>query len=426
MQHSLSGGWLMSGKSNWVATPVAASERGPAPPSSHALIIRSDDEAIAVAERLAAAFAIGASERDAARRMPWQELDTFSQSGLWAMNVPKAYGGAAVSYATVARVFAIIAAGDASIAQIAQNHISLLDVIRFDPDEARKRFLYGEALRGVRFGNALSERGGKHILDMTTRAVKGAGGIVVSGEKLYATGALFAHLVPVHALNDEAQSVLAFVERDADGLRIIDDWSGFGQRTTGSGTVTLDRVFVPTTHVVPSHRAYDKPSVHGAVAQIIHAGIDAGIARRAIDETITFVRAHARPWVDSGKDHAHEDPFTIRDVADLKIRLHSAEAVLARAGRVIDEGLETETADTAAAASIAVAEAKVLTTEIAILATNKLFELGGSRSVLKGLNLDRHWRDARVHTLHDPVRWKFHAIGHYVLNGEKPPRHSWL
>ena len=395
-------------------------------PPEPAHVLTSDAEAIAVAESLAADFVVEASRRDRDRRLPWTELDRFSRSGLWSMNVPKAYGGPGLSYGTIARVFAIIASGDASIAQIAQNHISLIDTIRFDPDESRKRFLWGEALRGIRFGNALSERGGKTILDMRTRITRVAGHHEVTGQKFYATGALYAHLVPVHALDDEGRAVLAFVARDAAGLTIVDDWSGFGQRTTGSGTVTLDAVRVADDHVVPAYRAFEKPSLHGAIAQIIHAGIDAGIARGAIDTTIAFVRDHARPWADSGQDKASDDPFTMREIADLKIKLHAAEAVLKRAGHVIDAGLLDEDADTSAAASIAVAEAKVLTTEIAIQATNKLFELSGTRSVLSELNLDRHWRDARVHTLHDPVRWKFFAIGDYVVNGTKPPRHSWI
>lgn len=407
------------------ATPVTHTQIAPRP-TTKAHRLKDDAEAIAIAERLSAEFARDASARDAERRLPWAELDAFSQSGLWGMNVPKADGGAGVSYATVARVFAIIAAGDASIAQIAQNHVSLIDVIRFDPDASRKRFLLDAALDGLRFGNALSERGGKTIFDMKTRITRDGDAFSLTGKKFYSTGALYAHLVPVHAINDEGKHVLAFVDRDAPGLEVIDDWSGFGQRTTGSGTVVLDKVRVSADRIVPAHLAFDTPSVHGAVAQIIHAGIDLGIAERATDETIRFVREHARPWADSGRETAGEDPFTIREVADLKVKLHAAEAVLLRAGRVIDAGLANETAETAAAASIAVAEAKVLTTEIAIQATNKLFELSGTRSALAELNLNRHWRDARVHTLHDPVRWKLFAIGDYVVNGTKPPRHSWI
>ena len=395
-------------------------------PGTDAHIIRDDVEAIAVAQRLAEDFAGGASERDRARQLPWAEVEAFSQSGLWSMNVPKAYGGPEVSYATVARVFAMIAWGDASIAHIAQNQVSLIDVIRLDENEERKRLLLTKALRGTRFGNAQVERGGKTAINIATQIVKVGDHYEVTGDKIYATGALFAHLVPVSAIDTEGRKVLAFVARDADGLKVEDDWSGFGQKTTGSGSVKLDKVRVDLDHVVPAYKATEKPTVHGSIAQIIHAGIDAGIARRAIDETIAFVRGQARPWADSGIEKAYEDPFTIREIADLKVRLHAAEAVLARAGKMIDAGLLDENENTAAAASVAVAEAKVLTTEIAVLATNKLFELSGTRSVLSELNLDRHWRDARVHTLHDPVRWKLFAIGDYVVNGRKPARHSWI
>jgi SfnB family sulfur acquisition oxidoreductase len=399
---------------------------GPAKVAADAHIIRSDAEAIEIALGLAKEFVEGSSARDRERRLPYAELDRFSQSGLFAINVPRAYGGAEVSYVTVAEVFKIISAADASIGQIAQNHISILDLVRFDPNEARRRFFYGEALRGVRFGNALSEKGGKHILDFKTRIVARGDGFVVNGEKFYATGALLAHLVPVQAIDEEGQSILAFLDRDAPGLAIFDDWSGFGQRTTASGTVLISDVEVPASRILPIYLGFTRPSVHGAVAQIIQSAIDAGIACQAVEDTIRFVRDHARPWCDSGQERASEDLFTIRDIGHLQVQLHAAEAVLKRAGRAIDLGLTDENADSAAAASIAVAESKVLTTEIAILATNKLFELSGSRSTLEIHNLDRHWRNARTHTLHDPVRWKFHAIGNYHLNGVKPPRHSWL
>lgn len=395
-------------------------------PEHPAHVLEDESEALDIARRLAAEFAAGASARDATRRLPWAELDRFSQSGLWSMNVPKAYGGPGLSYATIAEVFATIATGDASIAQIAQNHISLIDIIRLDPDETRKRALLSAALGGLRFGNALSERGGKHILDMRTRIVREGDGYVVTGRKFYATGALFAHLVPTHAIDEDGRSVLAFLDRDAEGLTVVDDWDGIGQRTTASGTVTLEGVRVASDRVVPSYLAFERPTVHGAVAQILHAGIDAGIARRAVEETLVFVRERARPWCDSGLDRAADDPFILREVADLHVKLHAAEAVLRRAGRLIDAGLADETEDSAAAASIAVAEAKVLTTEVALQAGAKLFELGGTRAAAADLNLDRHWRDARIHTLHDPVRWKTHAIGAYAVSGTKPPRHSWI
>ncbi len=206
---------------------------------------------------------------------------------------------------------------------------------------------------------------------------------------------------------------------------MIDDWSSFGQRTTSSGTVILNNVKVPKTYLVPGYKGYDKPTADGAIFQIIQAAVDTGIARAAIDDTIHFVRHKSRAWVDSGLDHASQDPYTIHAVGTLSIRLHATQAVLEKAGLAVDRAVAEPNAKTVAEAQIAVAEAKVLSTEIAIEATNKLFELAGTRSTLGEHNLDRHWRNARTHTLHDPVRWKYAIIGNYVLNGVNPPLHAW-
>jgi SfnB family sulfur acquisition oxidoreductase len=394
-------------------------------PRTPAHVIRDDAEAIAVAEKLAADFAVGASERDRHRRLPLAELDAFSQSGLWSINVPKRFGGPEVSYVTLARVIAIISAADPSIGQIPQNHLGVVAAIRTVSDEAQQRRLFAEVLKGVRFGNAFSEFGSKRAADFETRFTDAGDHVVVVGRKFYSTGALLAHLVPIVALDEEGRAWYAIADRDAPGLTVIDDWSSFGQRTTSSGTVILDHVKVPKTHLVPGYKGYDRPTADGAIFQIIQAGVDTGIAKAAIDDTIRFVRTRARAWVDSGQEHAWEDPYTIQAIGDLTLRLHATEALLDKSGEAVDRAVAEPTAETVAAAQIAVAEAKVLSTEIAIAATNKLFELAGTRSTLAEHNLDRHWRNARTHTLHDPVRWKYAILGNYALNGIAPPLHAW-
>jgi SfnB family sulfur acquisition oxidoreductase len=389
-------------------------------------VVRSDAEAIEIAHRLAAEFAEGAAERDREGLLPIAQIEAFSQSGLWGMRVPRQYGGAEVSFVTVSEVIAIISAADPAIGQIPQNHLSVVEHIALDGTEAQKQLFFGEVLRGLRFGNATSERGSKTVGALQTSFVEDGDDVVVTGEKFYCTGALLAHVVPIAAVNAEGHVSLVFADRTARGLEVVNDWSSFGQRTTASGTVKLDHVRVPKTHVIPAHRSFDRPTASGPVSQIIQAAIDGGIARGAVAETIAFVRDKARPWLDSGQERASQDHFTITAIGDLEVRLHAADAVLERAGRFVDAAIANPNEDTVADAAVAVAEAKVLTTEAAILATNKLFELGGTRSTLAENNLDRHWRNARTHTLHDPVRWKFFHVGNYRLNGVKPPRHLWV
>jgi SfnB family sulfur acquisition oxidoreductase len=403
-----------------------------APPASpefnrtpHAHVIASDAEAMTVARALAADFAQEAATRDRERRLPAAELDRFSGSGLWGITVPRAYGGADVSIGTVSDVIATIAAADPSIGQIPQNHLGVVDVIRLTGTDEQKRFWFGKVLAGHRFGNAFSEAKSKNAGVFDTSIVPDGGGFRINGEKFYCTGALFAHYVPVVGTDPNGNAQLAIVPSGTPGLTIIDDWSSFGQRTTASGTVVIENVYVDAANVVPAHRAFDTPTSNGPISQIIQAAIDAGIARGTIADTIAFVRTYTRPWIDSMQDHGYEDHFTIAQIGDLEIKLHAAEALLARAGRAVDRAVADPNETTVAQASIAVAKAKVLTTEIAILATNKLHELGGTRSTLKKYNLDRHWRNARTHTLHDPVRWKYFHIGNYLLNDINPPRHAW-
>jgi alkylation response protein AidB-like acyl-CoA dehydrogenase len=125
-------------------------------------------------------------------------------------------------------------------------------------------------------------------------------------------------------------------------------------------------------------------------------------------------------------ERASDDPLTIYQVGELHYQLHAAEALMERASLKVDRAAAALDEPTVTAAALAVAEAKIGATDIAILATNKLFELAGTQSTLEKYQLDRHWRNARVHTLHDPVRWKYHAIGNFYLNEIPPPRHAWL
>ena len=384
-------------------------------------VIRSDAEALSVARELAAHFKSESAVRDRERRLPFDELELFSHTGLWGITVPKAWGGAGVSNVTLAQVVALIAAADASLGQIPQNHFYALEVLRVNGTPAQQARLYAEVLAGQRFGNALAEIGTKTAHDRTTHLAKAEDGYRITGRKFYATGALYAQRIPTSVVDDNGVQHLAFVPRDSDGLTVIDDWSGFGQRTTGSGSVLFDNVFVATEDVIPFQSAFERPTPVGPLAQILHAAIDTGIARAAFEDALHFVRTKTRPWIDATTDIASEDPLTLKSFGRLSVRLHAAEALLERAGELLDIAQANTHAGTVAAASIAVAEASAISTEISLAAGSTLFELAGSQATLAEHGLDRHWRNARVHTLHDPVRWKYHAVGNYYLNDVNPP-----
>ncbi|MCX4912611.1 SfnB family sulfur acquisition oxidoreductase [Streptomyces sp. NBC_00687] len=390
-------------------------------------VIADDAEALAVAAGLAEAFRTEAPVRDAERRLPYAELEQLSASGLLGVTVPAEHGGADVRQETLAEVFRLLASADASLAQIPQNHFVYVNVLRRQGTTEQRKFFFGEVLEGRRFGNAQSEAGTRHVQDIRTRLLPlPDGSHELTGVKHYSTGALFADWIPVLARAEDDNLYVAYVPRDADGLTVVDDWDGMGQRTTASGTVRLDAVTVPADRVVPHHLTFQGPQLHGAVAQLLHAAIDAGIAGGALAEAAEFVRTKSRPWFESGVDTAAEDPLLIQRFGELDLQVRASEALLGVAARAVDAARDELTDASAAEASLAVAAAKAHTTAIAVLVADALFEVSGTRAALDSLNLHQYWRDARTHTLHDPARWKIQHLGRHVLNGTRPPRHGLL
>jgi len=392
--------------------------------SRSAYRIRDDAESIAVVEDLVPKLAEGAAARDLERILPYEEMELISDAGLLAITVPKAYGGAGVRAGTVARVIAALSRADGSIGQIPQNHFFLLEGLRLQGTEEQKRFFYSRILAGERLGNALSETGTRTAQDHATRLTRDGSIFRLNGRKFYSTGVLFAHWVAVVANSDDNESTIAFVPRDSKGVTIVDDWTGFGQRVTGSGTTLLDNVEVHPFSTVSLQAVFDRPTSMGPFAQIMHAAVEQGIAEAALTDTVLFVRSFARPWKDARIQRASDDPYTIAAAGELKIRVDASSALLDRAGKYVDRAAAEPSVETVAAASVAVAEAKIASTEAALLVASKLIELGGSSATLSRHDLDRHWRNARTHTVHDPVRWKYRAVGDYWLNGINPPRNG--
>lgn len=376
--------------------------------------IESEEEALAIARELALRFSDRAIERDLERVLPHDELDQLAQSGLLAISIPSEYEGIDVSNVVLAEITAILAEADSSIGQIPQGHFYVLEALRQHATEEQKRFFFGRAMAGDRFGSALSESG-----DDKARITGNGAGYRINGRKQNSTGALFADWLAISALDPADRMTMSFVPRATDGVRIIDDWDSFGQRVTGSGTVVLEDVHVDLGSVVPHHRGFERPNTIGSVGEIIHAGVDLGIARAAFRETLDLVRNAAAAKSDV-LERAWEDALTIARVGEVAIRIEAATALIEHAGRKVDTAQVDPTEEHAVEASLSVTAAKVLAAAAALEAANALFDLAGTAFAKVALNLDRYWRNARAHTLQDPVRWKHHLVGNYHLKGVKP------
>ncbi|MFE9579228.1 SfnB family sulfur acquisition oxidoreductase [Nocardia sp. NPDC006044] len=415
--------------------------------------ITSAAQAFSVAEQLAAEFASGAAARDRDRILPHEQVHRLAAGGLLAITVPAEYGGADLPPSAVAEVVRILATADPNIAQIPHSHFVYVNLVRLaGTAEQRKRY-FAQVLDGGRIANAQSERGGATIADIATTVRPAGNRFRVDGRKFYCTGSLFANLLAVLTRLDdpdgssglEPGEYIAYLPADSAGVRIIDDWNGVGQRTTGSGTVTFEEVLVERDQLIRRSAAVQAPTGYGAFAQLLHAAIDAGIARGALGAATEFVRTSSRPWFEAGVAHAADDPLVIQRFGELSVAVTAAEATLAAAGIAVDaatvgvaqppeQGLagfesrgtveDSEQENAAGRASLAVAAAKVLADRAAIEVSSALFEVGGTRSAAAELNLHHFWRNARTHTLHDPIRWKYQHLGRALLHGTAPPLHG--
>ncbi|WP_151809409.1 SfnB family sulfur acquisition oxidoreductase [Acinetobacter soli] len=390
-------------------------------------ILKNDQQALNAAYQVADEALVNRNIRDQQRILPYEAIEHLSQKGLGGIRIPKRYGGAFVSNKTLAQVFRILSKADSNVGQIPQNQISLLNLIDLMGNEEQKKRIFGEILAGKRLANGGPERQSKDSKTVHTTLIQNGEVWVLNGENFYSTGSIFADWLAIKALHPEGHVVLVLVDRFTNGIEIEDDWNGFGQRTTASGTIKLNQVHIDPALIFDERLLTQAPNYRGAYSQLMQVAIDVGIAEAAFTDLISAVKK-ARPVIDANVEKASLEHFTIQETGKLQVLLDAAIALLDDAAEYLDElDSQFEVTDAQAArASILVAEAKVYANDAALTISEKLLELGGSRASLSQHNLDQHWRNARVHTLHDPVRWKIHAIGNYYLNGVFPARHAWI
>lgn len=395
--------------------------------SDNVHVVENDQDAINAAYQVADFALEGRNERDQKRQLPFAEIDLFSQKGLGGIRIPQNFGGAFVSNKTLAHVFRILNKADSSVGQIPQNQIALLNMINIMGTEQQKTFIFNEILQGKRLANGGPERHTKDTKTLNTRLTIENGHYFLDGEKFYSTGSSFAHWLAIKAIHPEGHVVLVVVNHQATGVEVVNNWNGFGQRTTSSGTVKLNHVEVDPFLIFDERLLGNAPSYRGAYSQLMQVAIDVGIAEAAFADTLNAVQK-ARPIIDANIEKASFEHYTLQEVGKSNVLLDAAILLLDEAAEYLDEldQLYAVTDEQAAKASILVAEAKIYANDAALHISEKLLELGGSRSSLSQHNLDQHWRNARVHTLHDPVRWKLHALGDYYLNHKLPARHAWI
>lgn len=385
---------------------------------------------LALAHQLAAQIQPGAAERDAGRILPYAQLDLIRESGLGAARVPIELGGGDVSQLQVAQIFITLAKADPSVAQALFPHFATVEHLRLIANPAQQREYLGAFAERQLSSGAIAERSGTFRGEIHTRLERRGDQLVLNGSKFYSTGCLFADLLKIQAVDEAGNAVYVMLPADTAGITLLDDWDGMGQRVTASGSTLLENVPVRPEQVIPLAQWYQRRNYIGASAQLIHCALDVGIGLAALDDAVQWARSGTRPVRESGVDSARNDPYILHTLGDLAARIHGAEALVEKAAGAVDLAARTQLQGLAEGeeleailvkSSIAVAEAKIASTRAALFVCERLYEVGGAATTQSRYNFDRHWRNARTHTTHDALAYKYKAIGDYLLNAKAPP-----
>lgn len=385
----------------------------------------SDAEAIAAAHEAAAEIRLLAKDAAQNNQVPQRQADILSRYGLTAIYVPREFGGLGASVATVVEVVRIISAADGGVGQILQIHNVMIRGVFSRIDDDFRKQLINDILAGKRFGNALAEGKGKGKGGLTRVERNAAGKLILNGRKVFATGCLLAEWISVSASSDEGP-VGVLLNRNTPGVIIEDDWHAFGQQHSVSGSIRFEQVEIDERFAPKAGAIGGLPGRTGLTwPQILHAAIDTGIARGALEAASDYLRNNTRVWVDADVERAAQEHHIIKRIGEYAVAVRSAESVLAYAARLFDqhkqapddEALQNELI-------LAVATARAQSDEASLFIGRDLFSLTGANSTLAKWNLHRYWADARVHTTHDPIRWRIYHVGNYYLNGVPPDEYG--
>jgi alkylation response protein AidB-like acyl-CoA dehydrogenase len=368
----------------------------------------------------------GAIEREASRTLPFSEVKLLREAGFTRVTLPRQYGGDGASHTEFFELLVELARRDPNLAQLFRSHFSYIDRALHSADTPQREARLARLAEGAIVGNASHERSTAKVGSLGTQLTSvGTGSDAVlrlNGTKYYSTGTLFADLVAVAAEQD-GEFVSVLVPADAPGVERVDDWNGFGQRLTGSGTTVFTNVAVDRSTV--ARRELERPSHAGAFVQLVLLAAVTGIGRAIVDDAGEFVRTRTRNYSHASAPTAAQDPIVQEVVGDLSAKSFAADAafaaavaLLAHSSEAVLEGAPPEEVQSrVAAVELATTRAQLVILPSVLDSATALFEVGGASAVEYERGLDRHWRNARTLASHNPARFKARAVGDHVING---------
>ncbi|MFC3695641.1 acyl-CoA dehydrogenase family protein [Chenggangzhangella methanolivorans] len=376
-------------------------------------------------------IAAGASERDAKRILPFEQVELLRRARIGALRLRKEDGGAGVGLRELFATVVALGEADPNVAQILRNHFGFSE--RFcqpAPNDAHRpwaRLISGGEIVGL----AMTELNDRNVggTGFDTKLSPKGDGYVLNGVKYFSTGSLFADYVMVRAQDLADRFVTVVVPAKRAGVTLIDDWDGFGQRLTGTGTTRFEDAPVRGDEVVfdddTKGQGYDRP-YHGSFQQLFLTAIVTGIIRSAATDAAALVKRRARSFSFAPAEKPADDPILQQAVGEISSAAFAAEAAVLAAADALERAVESRMdgspdLDAAHEGALAAAKAKVVVDELAIRSGSKIFDVGGATSTKASANLDRHWRNARTLATHNPASYKARGVGQHLVTGERAP-----
>ncbi|KMN09250.1 acyl-CoA dehydrogenase family protein [Pseudomonas helleri] len=394
--------------------------------SQNPLSVGTDYETLANRFRpLFRQIAAGTVEREQARDLPFEPIRWLKEAGFGAVRVPVEFGGAGASISQLFQLLIELAEADSNIVQSLRGHFAFVeDRLNAPPSPARDAW-FARFVAGDLVGNGWTEIGAVKIGEVITKVRPAGENFVLNGAKYYSTGSIFADWVDVYAQrSDNGADVIAIVDARHSGVSHSDDWDGFGQRTTGSGTSLYVEVPLSAEQVIPFETRFKYQT---AFYQLVLLAVLAGIGRAVERDVAHEVRTRKRVFSQGSADTTHGDPQIQQVVGQISAQIYAAEAATLRSAEPLQRAYLARFANDAEAerqanidAEIETSKAQVVVSELVLRATTDLFNALGASGVSINKSLDRHWRNARTAASHNPWIFKARIIGDWVVNGIEP------
>ncbi len=378
----------------------------------------------------------GASERDRERSLPFAVIDAVRRARLGALRVEAQAGGGGATNRELFETVIRLGDADPNVAHILRNHFTFVErFVRGQTalkNEKWRRAVAEGAIFGLAYGELDQARVGSK--EANTVLTPEGEGYRLSGTKYYSTGTLYSDYVLVRAKLPSGELASAIIPSTRTGVEIIDDWDGFGQKLTGSGTTILRDVRVEAEEVVPDTEGhfFTQPYT-GPVPQLLLTAINAGILRAILRDAGALVRRRERSYSHATTERPADDPILQVIVGQIACNAFAAGSTVLAAADSLDRldraraGDDQAAADAAAhEASLQTSQAKVVVDELAIRSAGLLLDVGGASATKQSANLDRHWRNARTLASHNPGSYKARAIGDHVINGTPLPANGFF